>query len=220
MKPIQCTLAEYKATDPDPVEWAYLIIMLLCRGRTKDALERAGHFPWLRHTELDRVRLVLGSITNSAVGVSVNDGWKRCQRRSIHCLPSRDFLEWTRQLSRMLTACGQTDLAQRVVECAAHETVVLVQDSKTGSDDPHGLGARPPKNHNGAANAFKRNLFIANAQMALKQPAKNIVSRIEAKYGDLLPDCLKPHQNDEYFRAIQERASDESFRRPHHRRRT
>ena len=203
-KPIQCTLAEYKAIDPDPVEWAYLIVTLLCLGRTKDALERAGQFPWLHHTELDRVRLIIGSITNGATGTTVQDSWKRGQRCSIHCLPSRDFLEWTRQLSRMLTACGQTDLAQKVMECAVHETSVPLQDTRAGSDDPQGVRACPPKNHKGAANTFKRRLLFSNAQIALKQPVKNILHRVEAKYGNLLPDRLKRRGNDEYFRAIQE----------------
>lgn len=210
-KPIQCTLAEYKATDPDPVEWACLIITLLCLGRTKDALERAGQFPWLHHSELDRIRVVLGSITNSAEVANVNHNWKQCQRRSIHGLPSRDFREWTDQLSRMLVACGQRDLAQKIVECTIDETAVPAVNG-AGSNDPHGLDDRPPKNHNSAANAFKRSVFIANAQMALKQPVKNMLRRVEAKCGDLLPDRLKRRQYDEYLDAIQERASEEAFR--------
>ena len=186
-KPIQCTLAEYKATDPDPVEWAYLIIALLGLGRTKDALERAGQFPWLHHTELDRVRLVLRSITNSEVGTGIGHNWRRCQRRTIHRLPSRDLREWTGHLSRILAACGQSDLAQKVAECTVHETSVPVDGNRVRSNGPHGPDRRPPKNHNGAANAFKKRVFVTNVQRALKQPVKNILRRAEAKYGDLLP---------------------------------
>jgi len=211
IKPIQCTLAEYKATDPDPVEWAYLIVTLLCLGRTKDALQRAGQFPWLHHPELDRVRLVIGSITNGATEVA-SDSWKRGQRRSIHRLPRRDFQEWTRQLSGMLASCGQTHLAQSVVECAVHDTVLSAQDSRAESDHAEGWRGRPPKNHKGAANAFKRRLLFSKAQMALKPSLKNILRRAEAKCGYLLPARLKRRKNDEYVRAIQERAMEKTFR--------
>jgi len=212
-KPIQCTLAEYKATDPDPVEWSYLIVTLLCLGRTRDAQERAGQFPWLHHTELDRVRFVIESIDNAVAAVAVQNSWKQGQRRSIHRLPSRDFKEWTRHLIAMLTACGQTDLAQKVKACMAAETVAVIQDKRAGADYSEGrLGVRPPKNHKGAANAFKRRLFFSNAKMALKQPVKNILRRAEVKYGDFLPDRLKRHENDEYGRALQEWATADTFR--------
>jgi len=43
-KPIQFTLAEYKAIDPDPVEWAYFILALLCLGRVDEAVKRGRQF--------------------------------------------------------------------------------------------------------------------------------------------------------------------------------
>ena len=64
---IHFTLCVYKAIDPDPVEWAYLIVSLLCLGKVDVAMDRAREFACfiiLNWTERDG-RLVYWSIENS-----------------------------------------------------------------------------------------------------------------------------------------------------------
>ena len=65
-QPLQFTLAEYRAADPDPVEWAYLIISLLCVGDLSTATKRASDFPWLQHCELNRVRWAIELLVNDS----------------------------------------------------------------------------------------------------------------------------------------------------------
>src|SRR5450631_2143268 len=88
---IQYSLSNYKAVDPDPIEWAYYIISLLCMGRQKDAAHCADEFPWLRHPELDRVRRIMAEITEEEFDIFPV---ARALRASIHQLPVRSESEW------------------------------------------------------------------------------------------------------------------------------
>lgn len=111
-KLLEYTLAEYKAPDPDAVEWAYHILALLCRGDLSLAGERARQFLTLRHLELDRTRHVVSLLTGMRVG-TIDPGTD--ERKSIHRLPVRSTREWTDQVCLMLTACNQQALAVRLI---------------------------------------------------------------------------------------------------------
>jgi hypothetical protein len=110
---IQYCISEYRALDPDPVEWAYYIISLICLGKMKDAEDCADEFPWLRHPELDRVRRIVQLLKSGQQAVAlpaVNRG-----RVSIHQLPVRSELEWRNEIFAMLRACGQDSILQSLV---------------------------------------------------------------------------------------------------------
>lgn len=109
--PLLFTLDLYRADDPDPEEWAYFVITLLCLGRLRQAASRAAQFGHLQHPSLDRVRAVVALLQLPAVddseAVTMN-------RPSIHNLPELTFGEWMRQLQAMLIACGQSKLAAKL----------------------------------------------------------------------------------------------------------
>jgi hypothetical protein len=106
-EPIQYTLAEYNAVDPDPTEWAYYIISLLAEGKLRTARRRSAEFPWLRHAELDRVRWVVNFLANAGDGAPFTSCCPGPHRASIHYLPERDIYEWIHELCKILGACGQ-----------------------------------------------------------------------------------------------------------------
>jgi hypothetical protein len=211
-KPIQFTLAEYKAADPEPVEWAYFIITLLCLGRTQDAAERARQFPWLRHAELDRVRNAMASIDVGVASALTERMPHPGSRRSIHQLPDRDLKEWVGQLSLMLRACGQAGLAEKVARCTPAEGGRQMQ----GIEEIQGSAAEAttyaPGMERRPVAAFKRRLFYQQVQAALKRFVKNLFHRVEARFGDLLPTRLAGYRKDAFCRALRDRASDEAFR--------
>jgi tetratricopeptide (TPR) repeat protein len=107
LQPIQYTLKVYRARDPDPVEWAYFIISLLCQGKLSEAIQCAKRFPSLYHPELDRVRWIVKVLKNESsehltqVTISIN------RRYTIHQLPDQCFEKWVDQLCIMLKACKQ-----------------------------------------------------------------------------------------------------------------
>ncbi len=211
-KPIQFTLAEYKAADPDPVEWAYFIITLLCLGRTQDAAERAKQFPWLRHVELDRVRDAIASIGVGGGSALTESMPHHSSRRSVHQLPDRDLKEWFQQLSLMLRACGQAGLAKKVTRCTPGEASGQMQSMQEIPDGAAEATTYAPGMERRPAAAFKRRLFYQRLQAALKRFVKNLFYRVEARFGDLLPTRLAGYRKDAFCRALRDRASDEAFR--------
>ena len=111
---LQYTLAEYNASDPDPVEWAYYILASLCLGDVKAAVKRSNQFVNLTHPELARVRWVT-CLLSEGKAVPFPDDDDRQHRASLHRLPHRSRERWIGELSVMLRTCGQTALAESVL---------------------------------------------------------------------------------------------------------
>jgi hypothetical protein len=102
---LQYSISEYRAADPDPVEWAYYIVSLLCMGKLRNAQVSVREYPLLRHPELDRVRTVVQLLTRKQDVPRVMETSN--QRDSIHQLPELNPVAWHGWLLNMLTACGQ-----------------------------------------------------------------------------------------------------------------
>ena len=122
--PITQEIERHKAMDPDPVEWAYFIISLLCRGDVKEATRRAHQFPFLHHQELDRCRWLIDTLNHSAYESSEpgQEHGSATLRPSIHSLPQRDMVSWVKELCRMLAACKQAGLAEHFDKMVCPQT--------------------------------------------------------------------------------------------------
>lgn len=225
LEPIQFTLAEYKAIDPDPVEWAYFIVSLLCLGKVDEAVERCGQFAWVRHPELDRVRWVTKFLKSRGSAVPSQPDDAHPYRASIHQLPSRKLDEWVRQLCIMLKACGQHDSLDVLARYSGGQTPLFKQKPDRAESE----GGTPPKEHGkslerwpgqrpfafrkgGAIGYFKRRLFYAKAGTALKEAVRSILHPLEAKYGYFLPYRFSERKNDEFFHAIRALAREEGIK--------
>ncbi|RAN76563.1 hypothetical protein B5P43_23175 [Bacillus sp. SRB_336] len=99
LQAISFTIAQsmtvHAATEPDPVEWALFIRVLLCAGRRSSAIRRARQYPGLRHHELDRIRAFL----------DIRSGAGRA-RRSVHIVPVSTDREWRVGLAADMRACA------------------------------------------------------------------------------------------------------------------
>jgi hypothetical protein len=119
--PLETILVRNDTRDPDPVEWAYFIVALLCAGKVRRAAYCGARFPWLRHPELDRARWLLrvldGEPAAPAPALDASANGERT-RISVHQMPASDTSEWLARVRRMLTACGQRSLAARVTAAA------------------------------------------------------------------------------------------------------
>jgi hypothetical protein len=224
-KPIQYTLAKYKAVDPDPVEWAYFIISLLCLGKVDDAVKRSSQFASLRHPELDRVRCVANALKNRGrvAPLILNDLLK--YRFSIHNLPSRSFTEWVQQICLMLRACGQYELAETLTKCDS-EVALFCREKQGCLSANKGILAKEEGNlrehwlrkrsfsfgSSDAIGFFRRRLFYRSLRTTLKRPVKYVLHRLEAKYGYFLPYRLSASKNDEFFQAIRDLTRDKDIK--------
>ncbi len=197
--PIQFTLDGYRAIDPDPVEWAYYIVYLVCLGRLDRARQAAEEFGWLQHPELLRVRSAVAILSgrNSAPFTPSGD----VRRRSIHRLPPRNEGEWVQHICAMLRACGQEPLAATLTR--AHD----------GNTTPP-LGRRTP--FRDALRAWHRFPFRERDRLLRRRPrahaarraARQLLARslhrLEANHGYFLPYRLSAMRRDEFFAALEE----------------
>jgi len=217
-KPIEFTLAEYKAVDPDPVEWAYLIISLLALGKVDEAVRRSREFPWLHHLELDRVRWVADLLRDH--GDAVREPQEELRRRlSVHQLTLRTTTEWVEQLCIMLRACGQPELADRVAR-RSRKSLSTGGDAGAGeaAQSPHGEGSAPagPRSfaltRRDSIGTFTRKRLYSKKRANVKRWLVPVLQRIEARFGCSLPYSLSSRKNDELFSAVHDLACDEEVK--------
>ena len=93
--------------EPDPTEWAWYIIVLLCCGKNREAAIRAEQFATVHNEELQRVRrvvrLLCGQNNEPASETSPTN-----PRASVHQPPELAIDEWLEKIGHMLRACGQS----------------------------------------------------------------------------------------------------------------
>ncbi|PPJ63634.1 glycosyltransferase [Cuspidothrix issatschenkoi] len=112
VQPIQYTLEQYNAFDPDPVEWAYCIISLLCLGKFDEAVKHSNQFPCLSHPELDHTRWVIDFLKHGGDIPPFQQNEQLRYRYTIHQLPSISFNKWVENLCIILNSCQQLALAE------------------------------------------------------------------------------------------------------------
>jgi hypothetical protein len=122
VQPVKYTLENYKAFDPDPVEWAYGIISFLCLGKLDIAVNHANQFPSLSHPELNRIRWVINLLKVEGNIAPLIENESLTHRYSIHQLPSLSFNEWIENLCIILNSCQQFTLSKLLKNYLALET--------------------------------------------------------------------------------------------------
>ena len=107
---VKVTMIDYGAADPDPVEWAYCLLAMICRGHLDQARRLQGFYPRLSHDELRHARIVLDQLDRKDDRFTSS---RHCSdRKSIHQIPKRSDPEWLAWFSDILERCQQPDLAK------------------------------------------------------------------------------------------------------------
>lgn len=100
-----------KGFEPDPTEWAWYLIALVCSGKRREAALRAEQFADIHNTDLTRIRRTIATI----VGRAPLEPAGR-ERLSLHQMPPQTDAEWLASLREMLSACGQQKVAEILVD--------------------------------------------------------------------------------------------------------
>lgn len=108
---IEVATVEYGAAEPDPVDWAYFLLTLICRNRIEEARAFRDFYAGLEHPELARVRALLARLDPRA---SAPRPTAAAARRSVHVLPERSEAEWQAWAEGLLLACGRDRLVARL----------------------------------------------------------------------------------------------------------
>jgi hypothetical protein len=210
---VQYTLAEYKAIDPDPVEWAYYVISLLCRGNLKGASYHAAQFPWLHHPELDRTRWVINKLTDGGSGALVANEKHANQRHTIHQLTDRSTKDWLECLCRILKACHRLELAERVMQCVPEDSrPIRLRGSASGKVSAESAGHRNDLVYNKSyaterktgLGPFRRRLLHYKMRRKLSATAERVSRYARALRYDVLDYFSGKRRNDRLCRAIRE----------------
>jgi hypothetical protein len=208
---IRYITVEYKAVDPDPVEWAYLIVSLLCLGKLNEASLRASQFPALRHPELDHARWAVDALkTRGKPSPLPRDGTYRC---SIHQMPQRSLKDWIEQLCIILRACKQPEFSAALMELRS-----LSQGSRGNSaprnDAPSHQNGDIPKHS--SMKLFpappKQSNLRQRLHTRLRREVGQLMHRLERRYGYFLPYHLSEMKNDEFLREVRKLAREKTFR--------
>jgi hypothetical protein len=212
-EPLHFVLHTYGAADPDPVEWAYLIISLLCLGKVSTANGHAAEFPGLSHPELDRARWVTAVLTHGDGPVPALKGDNGRRRRSLHQLPERSLDEWVAELCTMFAACKQSGLAETL---KSH----MITRPARGSAAP-GCGILADENRaewtgrrkTGWAPRFLgKRLLWRRLWDRVKRSTAQSLHRLEGKYGYFLPYPWSDARTDEFFGALRTVAREEHIK--------
>jgi hypothetical protein len=206
---IKCILEIYKAFDPDPVEWAYFVISLLCQGKLDEAIKRAEQFPSLSHPELNRTRWVISILKNKEYTLPPINQSK--YRASIHQLPNRNLDDWINNLYIMLKASQQLDLAETL-----RKFIALADQELKPQKSNFRAGTELLSKYSAAIqnSLFKKSSSFFGIQHSidpihilfrqrLKRQCGNFLRRLESRFGYFLPYHLSLKRNDEFFHAIQ-----------------
>ncbi len=227
VQPIQYTLGDYKAVDPDPIEWAYYAIVLLCSGKLDEAQQHVNHFPLLHHPELDRTRLVINSLKNgeNIAHLQQHENYLK-YRYSIHQLPQRSFDEWIEQLCKILKACQQSDLAETLTNSIDSITSLSKKkdsNSTTNTSLEYSQDFHSKQLNNSSffvpkigypfhLSFFNKLLFLRlRKKLKLKPKILNFLNYLEKIFGYFLPYSLSGMRNDEFFQTIQKLAAEENI---------
>jgi len=102
-------MKQYRSHQPNPVEWAWMIVVSLCRGRDVAALSMSRKYPDLRHEELERARAVVALLLDGAHGLE--EKLLPSRPACIHAPVYEDALAWWGAAASMLDACGRSEMA-------------------------------------------------------------------------------------------------------------
>jgi tetratricopeptide (TPR) repeat protein len=138
LDPIESNLGKYEASKPDPVEWAYFIISVLCKGDLLRSAVRARQFPTLKHPELNRARWLVNFIQGN-IELPISDpGLGAKHNLSVHKLKEQSFEAWIEYVRQMLNACGQYDISRKLEKVSQPEDKTFM--SYLGSNSKNNPG--------------------------------------------------------------------------------
>ena len=214
-EPIQYSLDEYKASDPDPVEWAYYIISLVCLGKLSEATARAGEFSELVHPELERSRWIVNLLKGKVQPFPMVQKLEGGYRSSIHRLPCQDADEWLNQLAAIFKACRQTCWSERLNQYRSASPVNLLQQgcNTTESGQEGNTGKLvSSKSRSGTSASFRNRLLLYKARRKIRSIVSSARRKSAAKWVEFIPHAVSKKRNNNLFRAIREVTRDEEIK--------
>ena len=206
------------AIEPDPVEWAYFLIALVCQGKLGEAAKHAAQYRDVHHPELDRVRQLIDAIERSRISYKSDIAFsgRRC---SVHQLPSRSLEQWMDCISTMLKACKQFRLVEQI---SNHSNL----ESNRGRSDDRACApvidcaritiCRDELSTRGRRSSLNgrlgKLLVVGRTARWIRRYVKDVLHGRERAWGYFLPYRVSAMRNDELFGCVESVAREANIR--------
>ncbi|MFZ3211706.1 MAG: glycosyltransferase [Terriglobales bacterium] len=204
---IRSVVETYTARDPDPVEWAYLILSLLCQGRLDEASTRANQFSWVHHRELDRMRFAVRILGGQVTSPESNSS----RHYSLHQLPETSLDDWIDYICDLLRANQQAPMAEKLRSALAGAVVSDVTSGPAQSPtvrQPGTLCSPTFDSYPSTRLGLGRGPRHARFRQRLTERAKEMVCGplhwLERTFGYFLPYRYSWMKTDEFLCAVRQ----------------
>ena len=216
--PIEHTLCEYGASEPDPLEWAWYVVALLCLGRRSQARDMAREFEWVRHQHLDRVRWLISVLDGKSVPETLRPEQVK-MRSSIHTYREMNIGDWVDHMASIFAACNQQPLATDLIAHVSGVNTskyVLVDESEFSPDVARWKGqiSVPPgasikTQVSRTVSKIRRRRSLMNHFNAWKHRLRVLSKALLAPVAEWLPARVLPLPANQVFRNSRELSQEE-----------
>lgn len=198
-EPLEFTLGGYGALDPDPVEWAFHILVLIALGDVPQAVRAAREFAGLGHPHLDRMRTVVTVLS----GEDVAPRQSTTHRASLHQIPVGSWAEWRHGICQMLLACGRDTWANQLASVLSDDAAAYVRAD--GRDQEPALAGDE------ASRAWRDRFRARNKPRVFRRRVADSLHRLEKKFGYFLPYEVSAIKHDPFFSQIRSLLREEAI---------
>ncbi|MCX7593410.1 MAG: glycosyltransferase [Fischerella sp.] len=213
--PIKYTLNNYQALTPDPVEWSYLIISLLCQGKLDEAAQKAGEYPNLNHPELERTRWIINVLKKRGDQNTFLYNSDIKYNYSIHQLPERSFPDWVKHICMMLEACQEYQwaeiLSQSLAVAKNHQELSFSPDVEKRLFPDKLSWKMPFFTKKTVINQYSKKI-IRRIAYSFVIPLSQKIHPWEKRFGYFLPYNFSEKRNDEFFYKVHKIAKQEDIK--------
>lgn len=211
---VRYILEVYQAADPDPIEWAYGIVSLLCLGKVDEAVKCAKQFPLLSHPELDRTRWTIESLTGIICSDIRPHEDRATYRCSIHQLPKLSHNDWVNNLCSLLAANHQVQLAEKLRTSVGSADFSIA--ARQYASNQNKIKSWVPLNLIYRLSQNKINIALNRKFTRLKSKLERVTFKflnyLEPHFGYFLPYHRSIVRNDEFFGAIHQLVKQEDIK--------
>lgn len=130
VQPILRTLEVFKALQPDPIEWALLILTVICNGDLVNAKILADSFSHLSHPVLTLLKAITYVLCNITYVIDMK---RTVHHQTIHQLPYQELSQLFDEINLILKKCRKHQYSSKIKSSELIHNFITYQHEHTAS---------------------------------------------------------------------------------------